>query len=308
MEKTSSPEEYRSGIVSLIGPPNAGKSTLLNTMLGQKVAIVTPKPQTTRNRISGILTREDVQIVFLDTPGIHQGKKRLNKAIVNAAWQAFHSSDAAVLILDGARYRNKPGRLEQDVAPLLLPLERSRVPLVIGVNKVDQVRDKKLLLPIFDRLQSYWPGRSFHPLSALKGTGVEEILSTLIPHLPPGPPLYPEDQISTAPIRFLTSEIIREKLFLHLKEELPYSIAVEVEHWEEQPGIVYINALIYVARERHKGMVVGRKGSLLKQVGRSAREEIEELVGKKVHLELWVKVRKDWPDNRQFLLSMGLEE
>jgi GTPase len=303
-----SSETYRAGVIALIGPPNAGKSTLLNTILGQKVAIVTPKPQTTRNRISGILTSPDRQIVFLDTPGIHAGGSRLNRIIVQVAWRALEGADGIVLLLDATRYLKRTDLLDSDLKPILPRLSGSGQPLILAVNKIDRFRDKQQLLPLFNHMSRYWPDQPFLPLSAATGEGVEELLGQVTTLLPKGAPLYPEDQVSTVPLRFMAAETIREKLFLSLRQELPYAVAVEIEQWEERENVAVIHAVIYVARDSQKGMVIGKGGALLKTIGREAREEIEELLEKKVHLELWVKVKQEWPDNPSFLTTIGVGE
>jgi GTPase len=301
-------ENFRSGVIALIGPPNAGKSTLMNTILGQKVAIVTPKPQTTRNRISGILTTKEHQIVFLDTPGIHSGGTRLNRIIVQSAWRALDGADGVVLLLDATRYLKRTELLDSDLKSILKRLSGSGQPLILAVNKIDKIKDKQQLLPLFNHMSRYWPDQPILPLSAEKGEGVQVLLDTITPMLPISPPLYPEDQISTAPLRFMAAETIREKLFLSLRQELPYAVAVEIEQWEEGEKVVVIHAVIYVARDSQKGMVIGKGGTLLKTIGSESREEIEALVEKKVHLELWVKVKQDWPDNPSFLTTLGIGE
>ncbi len=299
---------HKFGVVALMGPPNAGKSTLMNAYLGQKVAIVSPKPQTTRNRISGILTRDDAQIVFLDTPGVHRLRGRMNRYLLESAWQALSGADAAVVLLDGAHYAAKPGAMEPDVKPLVEPLKGYGGPVIVGVNKVDAVKDKSRLLPVMEAAGRFFPGAEIVPMSALSGDGREVLLERALAHLPEGPAMYPEDQISTAPVRFLVAEIVREKLFLELRQELPYSTAVEIEHWEEDGDRVRINAVIYVARDTHKSMVIGKGGAMLKKVGTEARAEIEELLGQRAHLELWVKVREDWTEDPGFLRALGLGE
>lgn len=299
---------HKFGVVALMGPPNAGKSTLMNAYLGQKVAIVSPKPQTTRNRISGILTRDDAQIVFLDTPGVHRLRGRMNRYLLESAWQALSGADAAVVLLDGAHYAAKPGAMESDVKPLVEPLKGYGGPVIVGVNKVDAVKDKSRLLPVMEAAGRFFPGAEIVPMSALSGDGREVLLERALAHLHEGPAMYPEDQISTAPVRFLVAETVREKLFLELRQELPYSTAVEIEHWEEDGDRVRINAVIYVARDTHKSMVIGKGGSMLKKVGSEARAEIEELLGQRAHLELWVKVREDWTEDPGFLRALGLGE
>lgn len=305
-----SPEGHRFGVAALLGPPNAGKSTLLNSLLGEKVAIVTPKPQTTRNRISGILSSEDAQIVFLDTPGVHAMSGRMNAAMLRQAWAAAETSDLAVVIMDAAMYARKPGRMDREMEPLLKRLADSRAPVILAVNKIDLVGDKRELLPVMERASQLIPGAEIFPVSAATGKGLEELLGRIKEMLPESPPLYPEDQISTVPLRFMASEIVREKLFLALREELPYSLAVEIEYFEELPDkdLTRIGAVVYVARPGHKAMVIGKGGRLLKETGKAAREEIAELVGSRVYLEIWVKVRERWTEDPGFLRQLGLEE
>lgn len=299
---------HKFGVVALMGPPNAGKSTLMNTLLGQKVAIVTPKPQTTRNRISGILTRDDAQVVFLDTPGVHRMRGKLNRFLLESAWQALRGADAAVVLLDAAFWASKPGAAEAEARPLIEPLRGFAGPLLVGLNKVDAVKDKKRLLPVMQGVARLWPGAEIIPLSALEGEGRDTLVERLLAVLPEGPAMYPEDQISTAPLRFLAAEIVREKLFLKLRQELPYSTTVEIEQWEEEDGRALIHAVIYVARDTHKSMVIGKGGSMLKEVGSEARVEIEDLAGEPVTLKLWVKVREDWTEDPGFLREQGLGE
>ncbi|BCS89323.1 GTPase Era [Pseudodesulfovibrio sediminis] len=301
---------HKFGMVALIGPPNAGKSTLMNQYLGQKVAIVSPKPQTTRNRISGILTTDDSQIVFLDTPGIHQLRGKMNRFLLESAWNALSSSDAVVVLIDAALYCTKPHLLEKEIAPLVKPISESGRPVLVAVNKIDRVKEKDRLLPLMARVAELWPEAQYIPVSALRGKGTDDLMKQILTLLPEGPPMFPEDQISTAPLRFMASEIIREKLFYSLRQELPYSTAVEIEQWDEESrdDMVIINAVIYTSRKSHKGMIIGKQGSNLKRIGTDARKDISELTGTKVHLELWVKVREGWTEDPGFLRAMGLGE
>ncbi len=303
-------EDHRFGHVALIGPTNAGKSTLLNRIIGQKISIVSPKPQTTRNRISGIFTREDAQIVFLDTPGLNDNKKGISSLLMRSAWNSLAQADLILLVLDADLYSRKPGELERDLRPLLKGASGSPAPILAALNKVDKVKEKARLLPVMERLAEVWPQAEFFPLSAKQGQGVDALLDGVRQKLPFGPPFYAEDEISTAPLRFMASEIIREKLFLSLGQELPYSTAVMVENWDEtsRPGMTVIDAVIYVARESHKGIVIGKRGELLKKIGSEARLEIEELTDGKVFLELWVKVRRDWTGDEIFIRSLGIGE
>lgn len=303
-------DTHKFGMVALIGPPNAGKSTLMNQYLGQKVAIVSPRPQTTRNRISGILTEDDSQVVFLDTPGIHRLRGRMNRFLLDSAWSALASCDCVVVMLDAALYANKPHLIEKEIEPIVKPVTDSMRPVLIAVNKADKVKEKAALLPVMQKIAELFPTAEVFPISALKGQGTDKLLAKVMDHLPEGPPMFPEDQISTVPLRFMAAETIREKLFLTLRQELPYGTAVEIEQWEEdtERGMVTIHAVIYTAKKNHKGMIIGKQGATLKDIGSRARKEIEEMLGMKVHLELWVKVRDNWTEDSGFLRGLGLGE
>ena len=300
---------HRCGWVALMGPPNAGKSTLTNALVGQKVAIVTAKPQTTRNRIVGILTQKDAQVIFMDTPGVHalrgQTRGQLGKIMVQSAWQSFAVANCIVLVIDGDLYLRKPDFMERDLAPLIQPLAEEERPVVVVVNKVDLFHDKSRMLPLLESVAQMFPKAEIFPASALRRNGVEQLLELIRSHLPEGEAQFPEDQLSTAPMKFVAAEIIREKLFEKLYQEVPYSVAVDVEVWDEEDDRVLIHAAIYVAKPSHKAMVIGRAGEGIKAIGTAARKEIRDLVDKKVHLELWVKVREDWVDDPQFLHSLG---
>ncbi|WP_294515512.1 GTPase Era [uncultured Bilophila sp.] len=300
---------HRCGWVALMGPPNAGKSTLTNALVGQKVAIVTAKPQTTRNRIVGILTQKDAQIIFMDTPGVHalrgQTRGQLGKIMVQSAWQSFAVANCIVLVIDGDLYLRKPDFMERDLAPLIQPLSEEERPVVVVVNKVDLFHDKSRMLPLLESVAQMFPKAEIFPASALRRNGVEQLLELIRTHLPEGEAQFPEDQLSTAPMKFMAAEIIREKLFDKLYQEVPYSVAVDVEVWDEDDERVLIHAAIYVAKPSHKAMVIGRAGEGIKAIGTAARKEIRDMIEKKVHLELWVKVREDWVDDPQFLHSLG---
>ena len=301
-------QNYRCGWVALMGPPNAGKSTLLNGLMGQKVTIVTPKPQTTRNQIVGILTDDDAQAIFMDTPGLSQVRGRLSKTMIQAVWQSLGQADVIMPVLDAHLYIRHPEYLDRDLAPVAEALASDERPMVVVANKVDLFADKSRMLPLLTRLNEMWPRAEIFPVSALNKDGLPELAKFIKKHLPKGIAQFPEDQISTAPVRFMAAEIVREKLFLHLRQEVPYGIAVEVENWDEDPEReqTIIHAVIYVARPMHKGMVIGRGGSVLKQVGMEARQDIRELIGGKVHLELWVKVRENWTEDTAFLRELGM--
>ena len=300
---------HRCGWVALMGPPNAGKSTLTNALVGQKVAIVTAKPQTTRNRIVGILTQKDAQVIFMDTPGVHalrgQTRGQLGKIMVQSAWKSFAVANCIVLVIDGDLCLRKPDFMERDLAPLIQPLAEEERPVVVVVNKVDLFHDKSRMLPLLESVAQMFPKAEIFPASALRRNGVEQLLELIRSHLPEGEAQFPEDQLSTAPMKFMAAEIIREKLFEKLYQEVPYSVAVDVEVWDEEDDRVLIHAAIYVAKSSHKAMVIGRAGEGIKAIGTAARKEIRDLVDKKVHLELWVKVREDWVDDPQFLHSLG---
>lgn len=300
---------HRCGWVALMGPPNAGKSTLTNALVGQKVAIVTAKPQTTRNRIVGILTQKDAQIIFMDTPGVHalrgQTRGQLGKIMVQSAWQSFAVANCIVLVIDGDLYLRKPDFMERDLAPLIQPLSEEERPVVVVVNKVDLFHDKSRMLPLLESVAQMFPKAEIFPASALRRNGVEQLLELIRTHLPEGEAQFPEDQLSTAPMKFMAAEIIREKLFDKLYQEVPYSVAVDVEVWDEDDERVLIHAAIYVAKPSHKAMVIGRAGEGIKAIGTAARKEIRDMIEKKVHLELWVKVCEDWVDDPQFLHSLG---
>ncbi|SCM73390.1 GTPase Era [Desulfovibrio sp. 86] len=300
--------QYRCGWVALMGPPNAGKSTLLNSILGQKVTIVTPKPQTTRNQIVGIHTDAESQIIFMDTPGLTQVRGRLSKTMIQAVWQSLGQADIIMPVLDAHLYIRHPEFLDRDLAPVAQALASDERPMIVVVNKVDLFSDKSRMLPLLTRLHEMWPKAEIFPVSALRRDGLTDLVALINKKLPKGAAQFPEDQISTAPMRFMTAEIIREKLFLHLRQEVPYSVAVDVENWEEdeERGQTVIHATIYVARPMHKAMVIGRAGQSIKAIGTEARKDIQTLVGGKVHLELWVKVREHWTEDAAFLRDIGM--
>ncbi|MDD4702381.1 MAG: GTPase Era [Desulfovibrio sp.] len=299
---------HRCGWVALMGPPNAGKSTLLNSLLGQKVTIVTPKPQTTRNQIVGILTDDDSQIIFMDTPGLTQVRGRLSKTMIQAVWQSLGQADVIMPVIDAHLYIRHPEFLERDLAPVAQALASEERPIIVVVNKVDLFSDKGRMLPLLTRLHEMWPKAEIFPVSALRRDGLADLVTLISKNLPKAPAQFPDDQISTAPVRFMTAEIIREKLFLHLRQEVPYSVAVDVENWEEdeERGQTVIHATIYVARPMHKAMVIGRAGQSIKAIGTEARKDIQVLLDGKVHLELWVKVREHWTEDAAFLRDIGM--
>ena len=299
---------FRCGWVALMGPPNAGKSTLLNTTIGQKVAIVSPRPQTTRNQITGILSDKDSQVIFMDTPGIHQLRGKMNRIMLQSAWQAMEGADVLGIIIDADLYARKPEYLEKDLAPLAAPIAAETRPVFVIANKVDLLGDKSRLLPLLETLHAMWPRAEIFPVSALTGNGVPPLVKAIQEALPEGEAQFPDDMLSTLPMRFMAAEIVREKLFMTLRQELPYSTAVDIESWDEdlERGHVTIHAVIYVGRSSHKAMVIGHAGRNIKEVGQAARKEIMELLDRKVHLELWVKVKENWVEDISFLHALGL--
>lgn len=294
-------KSFRSGFVSLIGRPNAGKSTLLNAILGEKIAIISDKPQTTRNRILGIKNLPQGQIVFLDTPGIHHSRSRLNQSMVKTALATYNEVDVIAFLIEA----NDPENDENDL--ILKTLEKTEKPIFLLINKIDLV-EKEKILPIIDRFSKLRPYAQIIPVSALQGDGLGLLLDELLKVLPEGPQLFPEEMITDLPERFLAGEMIREKVFRLTRQEIPYSSAVVVDEFKEKEdkNLVVIKATIQVERESQKGIIIGEKGRMLKEIGSLARQEIESLLGTKVFLELWVKVEKDWREDPRALRRLGL--
>jgi len=300
---TETTRKTRSGFVALIGAPNAGKSTLLNQLVGQKLAIVTHKAQTTRSRIRGITMEGDSQLVFVDTPGIFAPKRRLDRAMVAAAWGGSEEADVTALIVDATR--TKPDH--EGFQAILQSLKEARMPVLLVLNKVDEAPREKLMMLAAAANEVVEFAHTFM-ISALNGSGVADLRAALAEMVPEGPLLYPEDQVADLSQRVLAAEITREKLFLRLHEELPYATTVETESWEERPdGSVRINQVIYVERDGQKGIVLGKGGRTAKDIGQAAREDIEEALGIKAHLFLFVKVRENWSDDPERYRMMGLD-
>jgi GTPase len=292
---------YKSGVVALIGRPNAGKSTLLNRLVGEKIAIVSSKPQTTRTRISGVLTRERGQVVFLDTPGVHKPGYRLNRRMMGVVTEALATVDLILLMVDAAE---PMGAGDRFVLNMLKPLA---TPTFLILNKVDALRDKARLLP---RIGAYTAERQFAeviPISALTGDGVELLIDRALAYLPEGPPLYPEDELTDQPERALAAELVREKILEATGDEIPYVTAVVTESWQEADDLTRIHCLIYVERAAHRAIVIGRGGARLKEVGTAARRDIEKLLGRHVFLSLFVKVREHWRDDERALDELGIQ-
>ena len=291
----------RCGFVALVGAPNAGKSTLLNLLVGGKVSIVTPKVQTTRTRITGICMAGEAQIVFLDTPGIFAPKRRLERAMVSAAWRGAHDADVVVVLVDARR------GFDSDTARIVAGLAEQKRQAVLALNKIDLVKRERLL-PLAAELGETGVFSETFMISALKGDGVDSLRDHLAGRMLAGPWLYPEDQLSDIPLRLLAAEVTREKLFLRLHQELPYALTVETESWQERDdGGVRIEQTIYLLRSGHKPIVLGKGGSQIKAVGQAAREDLAELLGRPVHLFLHVKVAPKWTDDPSHYRDMGLE-
>jgi len=295
-------KSFRSGHVALVGRPNVGKSTLLNTMLGQKVSIVTSRPQTTRHRVLGISESADGQIAFVDTPGMHQGPKRaLNRAMNRTATSVLGAADLAVLLVEALQWT------DEDEMALQRVMQMQR-PVIAAVNKIDRVHPRERLLPYISRLAERAQFLAIVPLSALRADNIEALRREILEALPEGERLYPEGQITDRSERFRIAELIREKLTLELVEELPYGIAVELENYAATAdGRVEIGAVIWVDREGQKPIVIGAGGERLKRIGRAARLELNHLFGRRYHLTLWVKVRENWADDARALRELEVE-
>jgi GTP-binding protein Era len=294
--------DTRAGFVALIGEPNAGKSTLLNRMVGAKVSIVTHKVQTTRARIRGVAMEGDAQLIFVDTPGIFAPRRRLDRAMVAAAWSGAADADLVVLLIEAHR------GVTEGVKVILGALsERAGGrPVALAINKIDKVKADKLLA-LSQELNTLYNFNETFMISAEKGHGVDDLRKWLAGQVPAGPWLYPEDQIADLPLRMIAAEMTREKLTLRLHQELPYQLTVETENWEDRKdGSVKIDQLIYVMRDGHKGILLGHKGETIKAVGKASREELEEFLGRRVHLFLQVKVRPNWLNEAERYSEMGL--
>ncbi|TWG67647.1 MULTISPECIES: GTPase Era [unclassified Aminobacter] len=294
-------KKTRSGFVALIGAPNAGKSTLVNQLVGTKVSIVTHKVQTTRSIVRGIATHEDAQIVFVDTPGIFSPRRRLDRAMVSTAWGGAKDADIVLVLIDSER------GLKGDAEALLENLGDVRQPKILVLNKVDRVKPENLL-KLTAEINARVPFERTFMISALTGSGCQDLLNHLAKALPEGPWYYPEDEVSDLPMRQLAAEITREKLFLRLHQEIPYSSHVETERWEEKKdGSVRIEQVIYVERDSQKKIVLGHKGETIRAIGQASRKELTEIMERPVHLFLFVKVREDWGNDPERYREMGLD-
>jgi GTPase len=293
---------FRSGYIALIGKPNVGKSTLINTILGKKLSITSSKPQTTRHRLVGIKSTDDTQYVFVDTPGLHTDVKRaMNKWMNRAAITTLYDVDLIVLMVEA-------GHCGADDEWALKQLKKVKAPVILAVNKVDKLKDKKMLLPFIKALDAKHNFKTIIPISARSSDQVDVLLETLRDHLPEGPPLYPPEQITDRSDQFIVSERLREKLTRQLGEELPYASTVTIDLFEDEEKIVRVAATIWVERDGQKAIVIGKKGEGLKKIGTSARLELEEYFHKKVFLKLWVKVKSNWSDDARAMNQLGYQD
>jgi GTP-binding protein Era len=296
-------DSFKSGFVSIIGRPNVGKSTFLNRVIGQKIAIMSDKPQTTRNKIQGVYTENDAQVVFIDTPGIHKPKHKLGDFMVKAAQESIKDVDATLFMINA---NEGLGRGDEFI---IEKLQGTKSPVILVVNKVDTIHPDELF-QIIDKYKDLYPFAEIVPISALQGNNVDRLLDVVKKYLPEGPQYYPADQVTDHPERFIIAELVREKVLHLTREEVPHSIAVVIEQIERRPegNAIYVNATIIVERPSQKGIIIGKQGSLLKEVGKRARLDIENLLGTKVFLELWVKVQKDWRNRMSQLRDLGFRE
>jgi GTP-binding protein Era len=307
IERKEDSQTYRSGVVTIIGPPNAGKSTLLNHFLGQKIAIVTPKPQTTRNRILGVLTGKSYQVILLDTPGLHKPRELLNREMVRIALDTLSEADIVLFLAD--TQIKKTEKLEKLAAEFAEYLQQVNCPVVLALNKVDQL-EKSQLLPLIEWYSNFYSFATVVPISALHGDGTDLLVEELVRLLPEGPQYYPDDIPTDATQRFIAAEIIREKVFLLTKEEVPYSTAVMIDSFQESEDSrpVVIHATILVEQPSQKGIIIGHKGKMLAEIRKKATPEIAEMLEHRVSLRLWVKVKKKWTRNQQVLRELGLSK
>jgi GTPase len=291
---------FRSGFIALIGRPNVGKSTLLNCLLGEKVSIISDKPQTTRNRIRGILTLPRAQAVFIDTPGIHKPLHRMNELMVQTAIRTYGEVDVILLLVEATE---RPGAGDKYIIDTLAAV---KTPVILVINKVDLI-EKERLLPLISEYSALHPFAEIIPVSALRAD-LGKLLDAVVQRLPEGPKFFPDDQFTDQPERFLAAELVREKVFELTKEEIPYSTAVVIELMQEEPELTRIHAVIFVDRDTQKGIVIGKGGAMLKEIGSRARQDMERLLGVKVFLQLWVKVKKGWREDDRMLRNIGLLE
>ena len=295
-------EKFYSGFVSIVGRPNVGKSTLMNRLIGEKIAIISNKPQNTRNKIQSILTKDNYQIVFIDTPGIHRPRHKLGEYMVKSAETTLNEVDAVLMLIEPADRVLESDRL------IIEKLARVKSPVILVINKVDTA-DKERVFKVIDNYRQLYNFSEIVPISALEGTNTDELLETIKKYLPEGPQYFPADMITDQPERQIASEIIREKALRLMQEEIPHGIAVEISEMKKRPegNLVDVRATIYCEKDSHKGIIIGKHGAMLKKIGSNARTDIERLLGSPIYLELWVKVKKDWRDSDFLLKNFGYD-
>jgi GTP-binding protein Era len=298
--KTTPPAagKYVSGFVSILGRPNAGKSTLLNALVGQKVSIVADKPQTTRTAIQGVMTSDNAQVIFVDTPGIHKSDSTINKRMMEAVRSSIEERDLLIYVVDATE------PFGEEDAKALSMLRPNGPPVILVLNKIDAVKAKHDLLPLMDEYSKLFDFVETLPMSALKDTGLEDLRKAVVSRLPEGPEYFPADHVTDQPARFLAAELVREKILIATRQEVPHATTVIIDKWEETPTIVRIYATIFVERDGQKAIIIGAKGAMLKKVGTLAREEMESLFGIRIYLDLHVKVESQWREKTAFLNSM----
>lgn len=299
-----SDEHYRSGFVALIGRPNVGKSTLLNRLLGQKLAITSRRPHTTRHQLLGIHTTKDYQMVFVDTPGMHDGKQNSMNRYINRTARASLMGVDAVVVLISPRGWTDADRMVLEAA------NKEGVPVIVAINKIDTLEDREALLPLLSETSNMFANtvKEVVPISALKGDNLDRLEQALLNYLPLQPVLFPEDQVTDRSLRFMASEFVREQIFRQLGQEIPHATAVSIESWKDEKKLVHIEAIIWVERSGQKAIIIGKKGARLKEIGTEARKSLQKLIGKKINLQLWVKVRENWRDNETVLRNLGFGE
>lgn len=299
MEETN----YKSGFVTLVGRPNVGKSTLMNCMIGQKISITSPRPQTTRRRVQTVYTCDEGQIIFMDTPGMHRAKTKLGEYMEIAAEGTLKDMDLILWVIEPQK------AVSEADTKIAQKINASKIPVVLVINKVDRIK-KEEILRVIDIYRGLCDFRDIVPCSAWKGDGIQDLIDCILKNLPCGPQYYDEDTVTEQPVRQIAAEIIREKALMCLREEVPHGIAISIEKFKKREGrkLIDIDASIICEKESHKGIIIGRKGAMLKKIGAAARPEIEDLVGCKVNLKLWVKVRKDWRDNVMMMRDFGYDK
>jgi GTP-binding protein Era len=301
MTDETSAAPFRAGFVTVVGRPNVGKSTLVNRLVGQKVAIVSNKPQTTRNRILAVMARPEAQLVLFDTPGIHKPMHEMNRRMVETAVRSVSQGDIVLWLVEVGEPPGAGDRFVRDA------LAKAGRPVILALNKIDRVSRPKIL-PAIDAYRGLLDFSEVVPISALKGDNVDRLEKVLLEHLPEGPALYPDDYLTDQPERFFVAEIVRERILHHTRQEIPYACGVVIESFKEEEGLVRIHAVVFVERDGQKGILIGRGGSMLKAIGIEARRQIEEFLGTRVYLGLFVKVRSGWRDSEQILAEMGLDK